>query len=269
MSPVNIQAEVLAHGQVGPDMFLLGIRAPEIRNTARPGQFCMIDTGPPGPADPLLRRPLSIHRVGPKGLLIFLYRVVGKGTSMLSRLRPGDPVGVLGPLGRGFRVAGGVPGLIVGGGMGVAPLVFLAESWAGDRRPVVLFGGRTREELAYAARCIEDVDARPLLVTEDGSMGERGLVTDLVPGVLEGMDGPPVIYACGPWPMMKAVWGLASGLGIPCQVSLEARMACGIGICLGCAVKARSGEGDAARYIHVCKDGPVVDAVEVDWDHEA
>ncbi len=263
MAPLDKRAQVVAHGQVGPGIYLLGLLAPEIRNSARPGQFCMIDPKAPGASDPLLRRPLSIHRVGPKGLLIFLYKVVGKGTALLAQLRPGEEVKVLGPIGNGFNVDETRPGLLVGGGMGVAPLVCLAESWRGNHPQVVIFGGRTKGDLEYAFRCLDDVKARVLLITEDGTMGEKGLVTDLIPKALEILEGEPVIYSCGPWPMMKAVYKIARKHQLACQVSLEAHMACGIGLCLGCAVK-RAGGADSG-YLHVCKEGPVFRAEEVEW----
>ncbi len=263
---MDVKAWVVAHGQVGPGIHILGVKAPEIRNLAKPGQFCMIDPRPLGASDPLLRRPLSIHRVGPKGLLIFMYKVVGRGTALLAQLSPGDSLRVLGPLGNGFQIDRSRPGLLVGGGMGVAPLIFLSEAWPAHLKHSVILGGRTSTDIEYAARCLEENPSRPLLATEDGSIGHKGFVTDLLPQAMEMLGEAPVIYACGPRPMLKALSRMADELHLTCQVSLEARMACGVGLCLGCAVP-RSGKGDSG-YLHVCKEGPVFMAEQVRWEDD-
>jgi len=261
LSRFDLKARVVAHGQVGPQIYILGLRAPEITRAVRPGQFCMLDPKPPGAHDPLLRRPFSVHRVGPKGLLVFMYKIVGRGTAIMSRLVPGDILKVLGPLGNGFSIDRDRPGLLVAGGIGIAPMVYLAESWPQGLSQAVVLGGRTDKELRYGIRCLEDTSAKVFVATEDGSLGERGLVTGLLPEALSFLKKDPVIYACGPWPMLRAVAVFAEEKGLLCQVSLEAHMACGLGLCLGCTIKSNSG-----KYLHVCMDGPVFSKDQIDWD---
>ncbi len=209
--------------------------------------------------DPLLRRPFSIHRMLEGGEFEVLFRVVGRGTRILANVHVGDRVDALGPLGRGFRVEGNRP-LIVGGGIGVAPLLFLAESFLeAGIRPKLLVGARTERDLL----CQDDFSCLALpfaVATEDGSAGSPGQVTRLLAReIAEGTEGMTV-YACGPLPMLKAVSRLCGEHGIPCQVSMEAHMACGIGACLGCVVPAPGG-----GYVRVCREGPVFQASEIDW----
>ncbi len=257
----DILADVIGQVQICPDVFLLTLRADEIAEAASPGQFCMVEVRSHGDMDPLLRRPLSIHRVVGGGEIEFLYRVVGHGTYLLSQHCPGDRLYVLGPLGHGFQIVPGCPAILVGGGLGSAPLLFLAEELARDMVTVIL-GAPTKEELL----CVEQFTAighQVLLATEDGSMGRHGLVTDVLSEVLShGPDPRSCIFTCGPWPMMRAVYDMAHKRGLSCQVSLEARMACGIGLCLGCAVRRQDGQG----YLHVCTEGPVFDAERVSWE---
>ncbi len=214
--------------------------------------------------DPLLRRPFSIHRVidsgeGVSGIEI-LYRVVGGFTAQLSEMAENDRIDLLGPLGRGFTVTGGEKQpVLVAGGIGVAPIVFLAESL--NRQGLepsgvpVFLGGRGESDIL----CETDFSGlgMPVFVTtEDGGYAQPGMVTDPLESWLKN-NRADIIYACGPHGMLRAVSDIAAAHGIRCEVSIETVMACGLGICMGCAVKTR----DMARgYRHVCKDGPVFDA---------
>jgi dihydroorotate dehydrogenase electron transfer subunit len=233
---------------------------------AAPGQFVMIK--PKSAAEPLLPRPISIHRVQ-KGLIELLVRVAGEGTRRISEMRPGEVLEVKGPLGRGFQVDPLKLPLLVAGGMGAAPLLFLAEGLArrgaGEKRraPILFIGGRTKTEL-LALQDFRRNGVKVLAATEDGSFGKKGVVTDLLKTYLGTRSSAAVLYACGPAGMLKAVAALAGRRGLPCQVSLEERMACGMGACLGCAV-ARRQEG-GPDYAKVCQDGPVFEAGEIDWD---
>jgi dihydroorotate dehydrogenase electron transfer subunit len=219
----------------------------------RPGQFAMLRLDPEGGSrDPLLPRPMAVYR-GSGEELEFRFKVVGRGTSALSRLRAGDRLGVLGPLGNGFPESAGRP-LLVGGGTGIASLYELARDRHGAR---VLLGGRSRDEILG----LDDFLAlgAPLEVaTDDGSIGRRGFVTEL----LAPAPGDEV-YACGPTPMMRRAHEIATKAGVRCWVSLENAMACGFGICLGCAVPTSEG------FRYVCSHGPVFDAAQVDWDRLA
>lgn len=224
---------------------------------ARPGQFVMV-RGAWGSA-PLLPRPMSLLTAGTRPEI--LIKVVGEGTRRLCAASPGEIVELLGPLGTAFEdPPPGARPVLVGGGVGVAPLWFLAEEWArrGGPRPVFLYGGRTAQDLPGSERIAAIADL--VVTTEDGSRGTKGRVTAvldelLVPGA--------VAYACGPTPMMAAVARRAAAAGVRCIASLEAPMACGFGVCLGCAVP-RTGGG----YFYCCLQGPVVDAAQVDWGRD-
>jgi dihydroorotate dehydrogenase electron transfer subunit len=251
---------------IGPEVHRLGFVSREIAGKARPGQFLMIK--PQACAEPLLPRPISIHRVQ-GGMVELLVRVVGEGTRRISSLRPGEILEVKGPLGRGFQVDPQKVPLLVAGGMGAAPLLFLAEklSRSGARKrnraPVLFIGGRTKKEI-LALKEFRQAGLKVLAATEDGSFGERGLVTDRLRDYVEAQSAESALYACGPAGMLKAVAALALREGLPCQVSLEERMACGMGACLGCAVARKQEEGPG--YAKVCQDGPVFEAGEILWD---
>ncbi len=248
------RAKVVLQEEVAPGIFRMALEAPEIAASARAGQFCMVQAGCPGSGDPLLKRPLSIHDAE-EGLVWFLYRVVGRGTSLLSRLSKGDPLELLGPLGQPFPPLDGEKIIFVGGGMGVAPLLLLARERPGL---VALIGGRSREELLLVGG-VEELCSRLEVATEDGSMGRKGLVTELLDSALESIPGA-VIFTCGPMPMMAAVWRKVQGRGVRCWASLETMMGCGIGACMACAVASSQG-----GYLHVCTDGPVVECARVAW----
>jgi dihydroorotate dehydrogenase electron transfer subunit len=190
--------------------------------------------------------------------------VVGKGTRMLSNLHHGDLLDLLAPLGRGFQ--GGPQGeekILVGGGVGLAPLYYLAKELVQEGERVRLFaGGRNRDDILCITE-FERLGVETYVATDDGTLGERGLVTE----VLEKHLGPTGmrIFACGPMPMLNAVSRLAQSRGVPCQVSLEAYMACGVGACLGCVMKGANHTDETPDYRCVCKDGPVFDSFELKW----
>ena len=213
--------------------------------------------------DPLLPRPMAIYRERrrPGGADVeILYKVVGRGTALLADATPGQRIDVVGPLGRPFGMpAADERAVIVAGGTGIASVYELAVRLAADGDVVVLLGARSAEDLMAEADFAElDVELR--VATEDGSAGTRGLVTRLLEPALEG-GKPARVYACGPTAMMRAVASLAAGRGRPCVVSLENPMACGFGVCLGCAAP-RVGGG----FSLVCRDGPTFDAATVDWE---
>lgn len=232
----------------------MSLEAPGIARRARPGQFVMLRQ--PDRLDPLLPRPFSVHDAEGANMRL-LYRLAGRGTRYLSQLKPGAMVDVIGPLGRGFSPRRGGQAVMAAGGLGIAPMPLLARKLRSlGERPVLLYGCRNKGQL-LAARGI-----KALVCTEDGSCGRRGRVTDLLEDrLLRG--GACRVYACGPWAMLKQVSLVCRKHGTPCQVSLEARMACGVGACQGCAVRAASG-----GYLHVCTDGPVFDSRRIDWDQE-
>lgn len=253
--------EILTNRPVGPGIYELSARLPRIAAEAQPGQFVHVRVGPG--YDPLLRRPFSVYRSDPqRGTLDILYEVVGRGTKVLSGRRAGEVLDVLGPVGHGFGIPQGLGcALLVAGGMGIPPLVFLAHRLAElGVQTAALVGARSRDRLV-GTKDLTSLGVQVRVATDDGSEGHAGLVTELVAEHL-GSAPPQQMYAVGPDAMLGKVVELALAHQVPCQVSLESRMACGVGACLGCVVRVRS-TGDEPRYKRVCVDGPVFDAREV------
>lgn len=255
---------ILYNDEVAPGYFRIGLEWKGA--TARPGQFVMVRVG--DGCDPLLRRPFGVYRVaGGRGknplkgnTLELLYKVVGRGTKILSRREKGESVNVLGPVGNGFpEPKKGERVIMAGGGMGLVPFYMLAAGRGG----LLLYGARGRKE-AGLVKDFKDTGCKVKVSTIDGSVGKKGLVTDLLKKELKAGS---VIYACGPVGMLKAVSKMAEEAGVKCLVSLERSMACGIGVCLGCAVKVRNHvELENRNYAMVCSEGPVFDSEEIDWD---
>jgi dihydroorotate dehydrogenase electron transfer subunit len=252
--------------QIGKDTFLMGFRSTSLASLAKPGQFLMIHLGRQT-RDPLLRRPFSVHGIQDRNRLMILYKIVGKGTSLLSILKEGDPISVIGPLGNDFALPRPQERtLLVAGGMGIAPLFFLAQALKKIQRHTMkmFLGFPTSQEVVLIDQ-LKDLGIDLSLTTEDGSLGIKGLVTDLLDQYLrQELTKRPVIYACGPNPMLKKIAQRAIALNLRCYVSLEGYMACGLGICLGCAVKAAHSK--EKPYYYVCQDGPVFSAEMIDLE---
>jgi dihydroorotate dehydrogenase electron transfer subunit len=262
----QLETDILKNSAVSANHGRLAVACGAEYSDARPGQFIML--GFPGCRDPLLRRPFSIHRVlacgGRLNGIELLYKVVGPATRRISRLKAGDRVSLLGPLGNSFKVPVGARRIyLAAGGIGVAPLVFLAERLHRDRSEAggwrLFLGGRSREDLL----CAEDFERLGIpvhLTTDDGSLGDQCLVTHPLEVALTQAP-PDLILACGPRAMLACIAGIVSKHRIPCQLSIETMMACGMGACLGCAVEGRR---EKDRYLHACRDGPVFDAAEIE-----
>jgi len=255
-------AEVAFNKPVAAGTWLMGIQAAPVARSAMPGQFVMLRVR--DGVDPLLRRPFSI--CGVRGdLVLILYRVVGKGTGLMAaEIREGSRVAVLGPLGRAFHIpVGRAPSVLVAGGIGIAPLLFLASALPPGRYRFLAGFGSKKEIIPLEEPLLHPVTAE--IATDDGSAGRRGLVTDLLDEP-PGQTGllTPTLFACGPKAMLRAVASYAVKIGAECKVSLEALMACGLGACQGCAVKSAPGQG--SMYYHVCRDGPVFDANVIGWE---
>ena len=254
-------AQISFNEKVNADTWLMGLKSPVIAKSAQPGQFVMIRVRPG--LDPLLRRPFSICGTERDSFLVY-YRVVGQGTSILKEARHGETLSVLGPLGTGFEFAAdrGNP-VLVGGGIGVAPLLFLAQRL--KKKALFMMGFASAGEIPAVPR-VKGAGLEVSIATEDGSRGHHGFVTDLLENFLSGTGAAkktPVLFTCGPKAMMKKVADISSLHGIQCQFSLEASMGCGVGACMGCAIRAA---GSSTRaYVHVCKDGPVFRAETIDW----
>ena len=221
------------------------------------GQFLHIACG----EGLLLRRPISVCMVQedePQDTARVVFEVRGDGTKWLAERRVGDKVNVLGPLGNGFTVSSDDRLLLVGGGIGVPPLLGQAAFTAKNSTAVLGFRSADRAMLVEDYR---DYCEAVYLCSDDGSLGRHGFVDAQLKDILEKDKNFTAVLACGPKPMLKNVAKVAAEYGVPCQVSLEERMACGVGACLGCAVQMADG-----TMKHVCKDGPVFDAKEVDWN---
>jgi dihydroorotate dehydrogenase electron transfer subunit len=264
---------VIANTEVSPGYFRMRLTAPGGMLESNPGQFIMVRVR--DAIDPLLRRPFGIFDLGStpaefsggsaQPYLEILYRVVGRGTAMLSALHHGDQLDILGPLGKGFEP--GDPAeekILVGGGVGLAPLYYLAKKLAATSRVRLFIGGKTKEDILCVTE-FERLGVETYVATDDGTLGAGGLVTEVMEQQFAAKGSGATIYACGPMPMLKAVAAIAGRNRIPCQVSLEAYMACGMGACLGCVVKGREHDEFRPDYRCVCKDGPVFDFSELQW----
>lgn len=259
------QTTILYNEEVSPRFFRLGLewKTPEIL----PGHFVMLRVS--DGLDPLLRRPFGIYKVlwakGKKAYkgkgIELLYQVVGKGTRILSEKKPGENIDILGPLGNGFIYPEKNKKIImIAGGMGVVPLYLLAKRLD---RGTLLFGAKGKKEASIINE-FKEFDCKIKVATEDGSVGKKGYVTELLKAELTK---DSVVYACGPVGMLKQAAMISATAGVKCYVSLERSMACGIGVCLGCAVKTKThNEKENKNYRMVCSEGPVFDSEDIDWE---
>jgi len=272
----QIKGKIIQIKKLTPCHYRLRLEAPSIARAAQPGQFVHVRCAETN--DPLLRRPLSFHRIG-KNYFELLYHVVGKGTEVLAEKKKGDELSIIGPLGNGFNAKLATQNsqrILIAGGMGVAPLLGLAEKLKAQSeaspqgessklKTVVLIGAKSKKDLL----CVTDfkkLGCDVQIATDDGSKGHKGLVTDLLKNLLRitnnaserslPVRGRITLYACGPDPMLREVIKIAKRKKIKAQLSFENFMGCGIGACLGCAIMTKNG------YKRVCKDGPVFEAKE-------
>jgi len=241
---------VLGHRKL-PGSWLIWLKCPDIASEAKPGQFVMVTCG----EECLLPRPFSVHQVNEDGIALFYAVLVdGRGTKWLSQRYEGEKVGLFGPLGNGFSVLPEARRLLmVAGGDGIAPLYYLAQEALQQKHAVTLLYGT-----ANAQRCPVPAGIEAVAATEDGSVGHKGMITDLIPEFIGWADQ---VFACGPPPMYKAMAQMPGLKDKPVQVSLEVRMGCGRGLCYGCTIRTKKG------LQRVCRDGPVFDLGEVWWDN--
>ncbi len=262
MHQFHKKAILINNESLGNGIFRLTMEAPEIARAANPGQFVMVRVA--GGFDPLLRRPFSIHKVTLKGMIAILFKVVGRGTALLAEMRTGEIIDCLGPFGFGFPLKRSGNICLIGGGMGIAPLYYLAEKMIdnshGTGDDLVLLGARKREELELFADEFNQLGFAVKTATDDGSLGHHGFIPELLDEVFSSTKINRV-YCCGPFPMMKAVAMKTREAGLECFVSLETHMACGMGACLGCMIPGVDG-----RLIQLCRRGPVLAAGEVVWE---
>jgi dihydroorotate dehydrogenase electron transfer subunit len=266
---VDHDAPLVAREPLEGAYVLLTFRHPEVARTARAGQFVMIKAG--RSAEPPLRRPFSILRTEAASDAFSLFvKAVGPGSRALAAMAVGETARCLGPLGRPFSApAPGREALLVAGGYGIAPfLLFSRELRGGGVTPRVFYGGRTRGDLQLI-ELFAELDVSVTAATQDGSYGQRGLVTEPLERYLDSTHGTRALYACGPDAMMHAVARVAAARELPAQVSLDPWMGCGIGTCLGCIVRTQSAHEPAPRNRCACTEGPVFDADAVVWPGEA
>jgi dihydroorotate dehydrogenase electron transfer subunit len=240
--------------------FRLVVRAPQIAPLVQPGQFAHVRVLPM--KDALLRRPFSIYQVAGDTFSI-LYKAVGKGTEALSRMRAGEELSAIGPLGHGFTIptTDGESPLLVAGGYGMAAMYLLAQH--SPQKGIVFVGGRRRVDIL----CEEEFRALGwdvCVTTEDGSHGLQGLVTHPLIAELRRASAGRKIFACGPTPMLKAVGRTAEEFRVPAELSMDEHMCCGVGVCLTCVIPVKTGGG--WEYQRTCTEGPVFDSREVVWE---
>ncbi len=261
--PVNLKTKLIKKEQLKDDIFKFSVEAKEIANLAKPGQFLeirVIDN-----ITPLLRRPISIYNVEKEtGIVEFIFQVKGKGTELLSKREIGEKIDIVGPLGNGiFKYKEYKNIAIIGGGIGVFPLYELAKNAKKEEKNVRTYLGFRNKDYVLLENEFKSVSNEVIITTDDGSYANNGFAINYLEKDIE-KENIDCIFACGPMPMLKAVKKLGFEKGIPCQISLEEKMACGLGVCLGCAVKTSDSTKEDPKYVHVCKAGPVFDANIVD-----
>ena len=257
---LEYEADIIRTERLGGSIHHITVMAEPIATDVKPGQFVQVRIG--NGTDPFLRRTFSVCNADPHtGTVELLVDVIGRGTEILCRLDGGSHINMIGPLGKPFdlKLGGDKPCLLLAGGIGAAPLIFTARTFerSGARQFDFITGSRN----AVAQSFLDSIAAGITIhkATDDGSIGYTGTAAGLLEERLHSVL-PAAMFCCGPHPMMRAVAGIAMKHGIPCQVSLEERMACGIGACIGCAVRMVNGEMRRS-----CVDGPVFDAGEVAW----
>ena len=256
------KAKLIKNIEVAKNYYKILLSCAQVAKAAKPGQFVNVKIT--NGYEPLLRRPFGVHRVRGENIEI-LFEVVGKGTKILSQRKAGEYLDIIGPLGNGFSIHNTQYTMLVAGGMGVAPLLFLAESLK-NHKVTVLIGAKTKRQI-LCEKEFKELGCEVKIATDDGSKGFKGYVSDLLKNLLSlpvrqaGAIGYRLsaIYGCGPLPMLKEVANISKKYNIPAQVSLEEHIACGIGACLGCVINTKDG------YRRVCKEGPVFLADEISW----
>jgi len=277
---------IIFNRKISSDYYKMRVFCPEIASRAKPGQFVMVRVHQL--LDPLLRRPFGIHGISSEkggyrrenhpSCIEILYRIAGKGTRVLSERKKGGEIELLGPLGKGFCLRQNInTAIMVAGGIGVAPLFSLAQTLKEVKDThtehieiIVLIGGETKADI-LCLKEFKKLGAKVEISTNDGSLGAKGVVTNLLSDFLANFtssDSHNVqLFGCGPLPMLKALSDVALSHDLSCQISLESRMACGVGACLGCAVPTVPGKrgGGEIIYQRVCKEGPVFDSTVIQW----
>jgi dihydroorotate dehydrogenase electron transfer subunit len=265
--PVQVNGEVLSLRKIGA-YYAMTVVAPGVAEVAKPGQFVTFAVGGPDTAM-LMRRAFSIHQIHQRGVyggtVEVVFSVEGRGTAWLARRQPHERIDIVGPLGRPFALPREpATCVLVGGGYGTAPLFPLADALRGRGCRVDFVIGAAKEERLFGALDAKRISATLTVTTDDGSVGHRGRVSDVLPDVLASSKAD-VVYACGPMAMLRAVANIADAAGIPCQVAVEELMGCGIGVCMTCVLPVIGDDG-VTRMVRSCVDGPVFHGDHVRFD---
>ena len=252
--------KIITNTEAAKSIYEMDLYVPEIAKMSKPGQF--VNLRLTGKLDPLLRRPISLHRIDPEaGTITMLYMVVGEGTTMMSEMEPGETIDVLGPLGNGWNLdMSGENAVVIGGGIGIAPLYPLIKSLKESGKNVELIMGAKNADYLTDPSIYENLGATVTVTTDDGTAGTKGFVTTALKNSIRAGKCDH-IYACGPKPMLRFVEQIALDHNIPGQVSTESHMGCGLGICLLCPSKMKDG-----GYKRTCTDGPVFMIGELDYE---
>lgn len=255
----QLSCEILDIKKIIDGIYKFKIKAPEIAEIARAGQFLEIQVSTTG--ETFLRRPISIYNIE-KDSVEFIFQVKGKGTEILSTKKVGDKINVLGPLGNGsFTVKEYKKVAIIGGGIGTYPLYELAKELKGKAQTTMYMGFRNKD-LVTLEKEFEEVASKVVITTDDGSYKEKGFAINVLKEDCK-TEKPDIIFACGPLPMLKAVQEFANAENIKCEMSLEERMGCGIGACVGCNVRIVTENPDEVKYEYICNHGPVFNSKRV------
>ena len=262
--PKQIFAKLIEKQEIIKDIYKFTVEAEEIVKIAKPGNFIEIRVSEE--TEPFLRRPISIYNLNKEqGTLEFIFQVKGKGTKILSKKEVQDKIDIIGPLGYGtFKQEGYKKIAIIGGGIGIFPLYELAKEAKNQGKEIAGYLGFRNKEYVMLEKEFKEVTSHLEITTDDGTYGKKGFAIN---SLIEDMEKEKYecIYACGPLPMLRAVQKYANENNIECQISLEEKMGCGLGVCLGCAVKTAKSPKDAPEYFHVCKGGPVFNARDVEF----
>lgn len=256
--PINEKLKLISKEKIANYIFKFSVLSEQMAKKAMPGQFLEIKVSET--LDPFLRRPISIYNVDKeKGILEFIFMVKGRGTELLAQKEPGDLIDIIGLLGgKGFEVKDYKNIAVIGGGIGIFPLHEFAKV-AKETAKVNMYIGFRNKDFVILEKEFTDVSDEFTLTTDDGSYGKSGFAINYLKDDCKNKN-IDAIYACGPLPMLKAVQEFAIENNIPCQISLEEKMGCGIGTCMGCAVKLAGQD----KYARVCKEGPIFEANEVE-----
>ena len=262
--PKQILAKLIKKEEIIKDVYKFSVQAGEIVKLSKPGNFIEIRVS--NQTEPFLRRPISIYNLDKEnGILEFIFQVKGNGTNLLAQKEAGDKIDIIGPLGFGtFKFQDYNKIAIIGGGIGIFPLYELAKQAKEQGKKVDCYLGFRNKDFVMLEKEFDSVTDNLTITTDDGTYAKKGFAIDYLKEDMK-KEKYDCIYACGPIPMLRAVQQYANENNINAQISLEEKMGCGLGVCLGCAVKTAQSPKDAPEYFHVCKGGPVFNARDVEF----